>query len=65
LPRGRSLFKRLVPVVLLAFLLIGLLTLMLFNIQPAKARIGTVYIRADGSVDPSTALFLDMKIYMF
>ena len=48
-------FKRLVPVVLLAFLLIGLLTLMLFNIQPAKAWTGTVYIRADGSVDPSTA----------
>lgn len=49
-------FKRLVPVVLQAFLLTGLLTLtMLFNIQPAKAWTGTVYIRADGSVDPSTA----------
>ena len=34
-------------------LLIGMLTLA-FNIQPVKAS-GTIYIRADGGVDPSTA----------
>jgi len=38
----------------LMLLLAGMLTLT-FNIQPAKAWTGTVYIRADGSVDPSTA----------
>jgi len=37
----------------LTLLLIGMLTLA-FNIQPAKAS-GTIYIRADGSVEPDTA----------
>jgi len=36
----------------LTIVLIGMLTLS-FNIQPVKA-IGTIYIRADGSVEPST-----------
>jgi len=35
---------------MLTLLLIGMLTLA-FNIQPVKAS-GTIYIRADGSVDP-------------
>ena len=39
--------------ILLTLLFIGMLTLA-FNIQPVEAS-GTVYIRADGSVDPSTA----------
>ena len=38
---------------MLTLLLIGMLTLA-FNIQPVKAS-GTIYIRADGSVDPPTA----------
>jgi parallel beta-helix repeat protein len=39
--------------VMLTLLLIGMLALS-FNIQPVKAS-GTVYIRADGSIDPPTA----------
>jgi len=38
---------------MLALLLLGMLALT-FNIQPVKAS-GTIYIRADGSVDPDTA----------
>jgi len=45
--------KRIVSGTMLAFLLIGMLTLA-FNIQPVKAS-GTIYIRADGSIDPPTA----------
>jgi len=44
--------KRIMGLVL-TVLLIGTLTLA-FNIQPAKAS-GTIYIKADGSVDPDTA----------
>ena len=41
--------------IMLTLLLIGMLTLA-FNIQPAKAEwTGTVYIRADGSIDPPDA----------
>jgi parallel beta-helix repeat protein len=40
-------------IMLTLFLLISMLTLA-FNIQPVKAS-GTVYIRADGSIDPPTA----------
>jgi len=42
--------------IMLALLLAGMLTLA-FNIQSVKA-IGTIYIRADGSVDPPTAPIL-------
>jgi parallel beta-helix repeat protein len=49
------LFKRLVSVMLLALLLTGLLTLM-FNTGTVKGTwTGTVYIRADGSIDPPDA----------
>jgi len=52
---GRMLFmeKKTASAIMLALLLTGMLTLA-FNIQPAKAS-GTIYIRADGSVDPPTA----------
>ncbi len=39
--------------IMLTLLLIGMLTLT-FNIQPAEAS-GTIYIRADGNIDPPTA----------
>jgi hypothetical protein len=39
--------------IMLSLLLIGMLALA-FNIQQVKAS-GTIYIRADGSVEPSTA----------
>jgi parallel beta-helix repeat protein len=44
---------KIVPAMMLTLLLTGMLTLA-FNIQPAKAS-GTIYIRADGTVDPPTA----------
>jgi len=40
--------------IMLTVLLIGMLTLA-FNIQPVKGWTGTVYIRADGSIEPSDA----------
>ncbi|MEM3703338.1 MAG: CARDB domain-containing protein [Candidatus Bathyarchaeia archaeon] len=47
--------KKIVSCVMLALILISTLTLAL-NIQPAKAGwTGTVYIRADGSIDPPDA----------
>ncbi|RLG54409.1 MAG: hypothetical protein DRN95_08725, partial [Candidatus Hydrothermarchaeota archaeon] len=47
--------KRIVSGVMLTLLLTGILTLA-FNIQPVKTEwTGTVYIRADGSVDPPDA----------
>jgi parallel beta-helix repeat protein len=46
-------FRRTVSGITLTLLLISMLTMM-FNIQPVKAS-GTIYIRADGSVEPSTA----------
>jgi len=51
----RRLLKRIVSEVMLTLLFIGTLTLT-FNIQPVKSTwTGTVYIRADGSVDPPDA----------
>ena len=46
--------KRMGSGITLTLLLIGMLTLA-FNIQPVKAWTGTVYIRADGSIDPPDA----------
>jgi len=46
--------RRAVCGIILTLLLTGVLTLA-FNIQPAKAWTGTVYIRADGSIDPPDA----------
>jgi len=48
-----KLLRKPVSGVMLTLLLIGMLALS-FNIQPVKAS-GTVYIRADGSIDPSDA----------
>jgi parallel beta-helix repeat protein len=52
---GRTVFmeKKTASAIMLALLLTSLLALA-FNIQPAKAS-GTIYIRADGSIDPPTA----------
>jgi len=47
------LLRKTVSGVMLTLLLIGMLALS-FNIQTVKAS-GTIYIRADGSIDPSTA----------
>jgi len=47
------LFRKTVSGILLFLLLVSTLTLA-FNIQPVKAE-GTIYIRADGSIDPPTA----------
>ena len=44
---------KIVSAILLTLLLLGMLTLA-FNIQTVKAS-GTIYIRADGSIDPPTA----------
>jgi len=46
--------RRIVSGILLTMLLTSMLTLP-FNIQTAKAEPGTIYIRADGSIDPPTA----------
>ncbi|MCK4482429.1 right-handed parallel beta-helix repeat-containing protein, partial [Candidatus Bathyarchaeota archaeon] len=40
--------------IMLVLLLMGILTLA-FNIQPVRASDGTIYVRADGSIDPSDA----------
>jgi len=48
-----NLKKRIVSGIVFTLLLAGMLTLA-FNIRPVKAS-GTIYIRADGSVDPDTA----------
>jgi len=48
------LLRKTVSGIMLTLLFIGMLTLA-FNIQPAKAWTGTVYIRADGSIDPPDA----------
>jgi len=40
--------------IMLILLFMGMLTLA-FDIRPVKAQLGTIYIRADGSVDPPTA----------
>ncbi len=45
------------------FVLLASISVLAFNIQPAKAQ-GTIYIRADGSVDPSAApIQRDVDIY--
>ncbi len=57
--------KRQVSGITLTLLLVGMITFA-FNIEPVKAG-GTIYIKADGSVDPSTAPIsrLDNFIYTF
>ncbi len=49
--------------IMLTLLLIGMLTLA-FNIQPVKAS-GTIYIRADGSVEGTDKIQRDGNIYTF
>jgi parallel beta-helix repeat protein len=52
--RRKKMERKIVSGIMLTlFLLISMLTLA-FNIQPVKAS-GTIYIRADGSIDPPTA----------
>src|SRR3972149_2558317 len=46
--------KRVVSEMMFTLLLIGMLALA-FNIQPVKATGETIYIRADGNIEPSTA----------
>ena len=54
-----------VSAIMLTLLLTSMLTLA-FNIRPVKAEGGTIYIRADGSIDPPTAPILrDGDIYTF
>lgn len=56
--RGELTLKRnIASGIMLTLLLIGIMTLT-FNIQPVKSKSGTIYIRADGSIDPSTAPIL-------
>ena len=58
------LFRRIISGLLLTLLLSGMLTLA-FKVQPADAS-ETIYIRADGSIDPDTALIQrDGNIYTF
>ena len=51
--------RKTVSAILLFLLLASTLTVA-FNIQPAKAEGGTIYIRADGSVDPPDAPILNV-----
>jgi len=46
--------RKTVSAIMLFLLLVSTLTLA-FNIKPVKAEGGTIYIRADGSIEPSTA----------
>ena len=57
--------KKVISGIMLTLLLIGMLTLT-FNIQPVKTS-GTIYIRADGSIDPRTAPIttVDNLTYIF
>lgn len=50
----KKLLRKTVSGIVLTLFLIGMLTLA-FNIKPVKAWTGTVYIRADGSIDPPGA----------
>jgi parallel beta-helix repeat protein len=62
--RKVELLRKTVSGIMLTLLLIGMLTLA-FNVQPVKAS-GTVYIRADGSIDPPTApIQRDGDVYIF
>jgi parallel beta-helix repeat protein len=56
--------RKTVSGILLFLLLVSTLTVA-FNIQPAKAEGGTIYIRADGSIDPPDApiITVDNVIY--
>jgi len=57
--------RKAVSGVMLILLLMGMLTLA-FNIHPVKTWAGTVYIRADGSIDPPDApIQRDGDIYTF
>jgi len=57
------LLRKTVSGIILSLLVISTLTLA-FNIKPVKAEGGTIYIRADGSIDPPTAPILqDGNIY--
>lgn len=60
----KKLEKKVVSGIMLTLLLTSILTLA-FNIQPVKAS-GTIYIKSDGSVDPSTApIQRDGNVYIF
>jgi parallel beta-helix repeat protein len=60
----RKLLRKAVPGIMLTLVLIGMLTLA-FDIQPAKAQ-GTIYIRADGSVEGTTYIqTADNVTYVF
>jgi len=62
--RGDRRMKRVVSTILLVILLTSMLCLA-FKIMPAEAA-GTIYIRADGSIDPPTApIFRDGDTYTF
>jgi len=52
--KGEAKMKRVFSGIMLALILISMLTLA-FNIRPVKAWTGTIYIRADGSIDPPDA----------
>jgi len=58
--------RKAVSGIVLTLLLTGVLALA-FNIQPAKAESGTIYIRSNGSIDPPTANITttDKVIYTF
>jgi len=49
----RKLLMKTVSGIMLTLILVSMLTLA-FNVQPVEAS-GTIYIRADGSIDPPTA----------
>jgi parallel beta-helix repeat protein len=62
---GTELFRKTVSGILLFLLLVSMLTAA-FNIKPAKAEGETIYIRADGSIDPPTApIQRDGDVYTF
>jgi parallel beta-helix repeat protein len=60
----RKLLRRVISGIMLTLLLMGMLTLA-FNVQPVRAS-GTIYIRADGTIDPPTApIQRDGDVYTF
>jgi parallel beta-helix repeat protein len=66
LPRRKGLMKRFVSGLMLTILITSMLAFM-FNVQPVKGEwTGTVYIRADGSIDPPDAPIItyDNATYM-
>jgi len=52
--RRKELLRRIVSGIMLTLLVIGIVALAI-NIKPVKGWTGTVYIRADGSIEPSDA----------